>query len=173
MILIKFSGFIVYSKPNNMTLSSFPGKIPETRIFFLIFNPSPNVAPKPTGRSRSHSIPRVPLQIYLAHFFVFDLSPKLRVAYIRKKFKIFIFSKMAPTIFIKVCAFIGHSNSNNMALSVFFRKNPRNFLIICPSPNVAPKPIDKSCSNSIFRALLQLSPARPFHFRRTLQIKGI
>ena len=37
-ILIKFSGFIVglYSKPNNMTLSAFPGKIPETRK--LVFN---------------------------------------------------------------------------------------------------------------------------------------
>ena len=38
-------------------------------------------------------------------------------------------------------------------------------------PNVAPKPTDQSSSNSIFRALLQLSPAHPFHFRRTLNIK--
>ena len=28
--LIKFCGFIVHLKPNNMTLSAFPGKIPET-----------------------------------------------------------------------------------------------------------------------------------------------
>ena len=30
-ILIKFCVFIVHSKPNNMTLSAFPGKILETR----------------------------------------------------------------------------------------------------------------------------------------------
>ena len=40
------------------------------------------------------------------------------------------------------------------------------------SPNVAPKENDQSCSNSIFRVLLQLSPARPFHFRPTINIKG-
>ena len=42
-----------------------------------------------------------------------------------------------------------------------------NFLL----PNVAPKLTDQSCSNSVFRALLQLSPAHPFHFRPTLNIK--
>ena len=36
-ILIKFSGFIVYSKPNNMTLSAFPRKIPETRKIVFYF----------------------------------------------------------------------------------------------------------------------------------------
>ena len=35
-ISIKFSGFIVYSKPNNMILSAFPGKIPATRK--IVFN---------------------------------------------------------------------------------------------------------------------------------------
>ena len=35
-ILIKFCGFRVHSKPNNMTLSVFPGKIPETRK--IVFN---------------------------------------------------------------------------------------------------------------------------------------
>ena len=30
-ILIKFCAFIVHSKPNNMTLSAFPGKIPQIR----------------------------------------------------------------------------------------------------------------------------------------------
>ena len=29
-IFIKFCGFIVHSKPNNVTLSAFPEKIPET-----------------------------------------------------------------------------------------------------------------------------------------------
>ena len=45
------------------------------------------------------------------------------------------------------------------------------FLIFYPSPHVAPKPTDQSCENSTFRALLQSSPARPFHFRPTLNIK--
>ena len=37
-ILIKFCGFIVHSKPNNVILANFPGKIPETwKISFLIF----------------------------------------------------------------------------------------------------------------------------------------
>ena len=35
-ILIKFGEFIVHSKPNNMTLSDFPGKISETRK--IVFN---------------------------------------------------------------------------------------------------------------------------------------
>ena len=35
-VLINFRGFIVHSKPNNMTLSAFPGKIPETRK--IVFN---------------------------------------------------------------------------------------------------------------------------------------
>ena len=39
------------------------------------------------------------------------------------------------------------------------------------SRNVAPKPTDQSCSNSIFRVLWQLSPARSFHLRPTLNIK--
>ena len=36
-ILIKFYAFIVHSKPNNMTLSAFPGKIPETGKIYLKF----------------------------------------------------------------------------------------------------------------------------------------
>ena len=40
------------------------------------------------------------------------------------------------------------------------------------SRNVAPKRTDQSCSNSIFRVLLHLSPASRFHFRPTLNIKG-
>ena len=46
------------------------------------------------------------------------------------------------------------------------------FLIFYLSPNVAPKPTDQSCSNLIFKALLQLSPAHPFHFWPTPNIKG-
>ena len=36
-ILIKFCGFIVHSKPNNMTLSAFPGEIPATRKIVINF----------------------------------------------------------------------------------------------------------------------------------------
>ena len=46
------------------------------------------------------------------------------------------------------------------------KKNPY------PSPNVAPKPTDQSSSNSIFGALLQLTPALPFHFQHIPKIKG-
>ena len=57
--------------------------------------PSRVVEPKPIDRSRSNSISRVPLQISLAHFFVFDLPSKLRVVDISKKIKILISSKLA------------------------------------------------------------------------------
>ena len=118
-ILIKF---IVLSTPNNMILSIFSKKSMKLDNYFLIFCPSPTIAPKPTGQFRSHSISRVPLQIYLARFFVFDIPSKLKVVHIRKKFKILIFSKMAPTIFIRFCGFIVHSNPNNTALSAFSGK---------------------------------------------------
>ena len=36
-ISIKFCEFLVHSKPNNMTLSALPEKIPETRKIFLNF----------------------------------------------------------------------------------------------------------------------------------------
>ena len=74
-ILIKFSGIIEYSKPNNMTLSAFPGRISETR---KIVCPSPNVAPKPTGQSHSHSISGVPLQISPALFLNFRPTLKIK-----------------------------------------------------------------------------------------------
>ena len=173
-ILIKFCGFIVHSKPKNMTLSVFPGKIPETRKIVFIFCSSLNVAPKPTGQSRSHSICRVPLQISLAHFFRFRPTPKIKGSWPTKKILIFLSSKMAPTIFIKFCGFIAHSNLINMALSAFPEKSlklEKYFLIFYLLPNVAPKSTNKSCSNSIFRALLQLSPAHHFYFRPTPNIK--
>ena len=116
----------------------------------------PNLAPKLTDKSRRHSIPRVPLQISPACFFVFDLPSKLRVIHISKKFKIIIFPKMALTIFIKFCGFIVNSNPKNMALSAFpgkillTRKIFFNFLY---APIVAPKPTDQSCSSFIFRVL--------------------
>ena len=46
---------------------------------------------------------------YLEPIFpVFTLTLKLRVVHIRKKFKILIFSKMAPTTLIKFCRLIVH-----------------------------------------------------------------
>ena len=56
--------------------------------------------------------------------FSFPLSLKLRVVHKRKKLKIFIFSKMVPTILFKFCGFIVHSKHNNMTLSAFPGKIP-------------------------------------------------
>ena len=83
---------------------------------------------------------------------------------------------MAQTIFIKFCGFIVHSYPNNMALSdfpgkIFVTGKIFNFLSVA-SPNVALKPTDQSCSNSIFKVLLQLYPTRAIHFGPTLNIKG-
>ena len=47
----------------------------------------------------------------------------------RKKFKILIFSKMAP-IFIKFCGFIVHSMLNDMTLSAFPGKIPETRKIV-------------------------------------------
>ena len=79
--LIKFCGFIVSSKPNNMALSTFPRKIPETNFFFC---PSPNVEPEPSDKSRSNSIYSVLSQISLFLVFVSDIPLKLRVGHTRK-----------------------------------------------------------------------------------------
>ena len=45
-------------------------------------------------------------------------------------------------------------------------------LIFYPSSSLAAKPTHSSCSNSILRVPLQISPARFFIFRPTLKIKG-
>ena len=49
---------------------------------------------------------RVDIKYLEPLFLVFTLTLKLRVVYIRKKFKNLIFSKMAPKILIKFCGFI-------------------------------------------------------------------
>ena len=74
-IFIKFCVIIIiHSKPNNVIVSAFPEKIPETgKIFLKIFFPFPNVGPKLTVQSRSNSTYRVLLQISIAHIFVFHL----------------------------------------------------------------------------------------------------
>ena len=76
-IFIKFSRFIAYSKPNNMTLSAFPGKFRETGKLFLIHNQSPNVAPKPTGRSLIFDTEGPPANIF-SSFFRFRSTPKIK-----------------------------------------------------------------------------------------------
>ena len=88
-ILIKFCEFIVYLKPNNMTLSVLPEKrIPEIRkiVFNFLFIAWPDVASEPTNQSRSRSKYRVPLPISPARFLVFDLPLKLRIVHITKNF---------------------------------------------------------------------------------------
>ena len=82
---------------------------------------------------------------------------------------------MGPTIFIKFCGFIVHSNLNNMTLSAFPRKIllTRKIYFYFPSaPNEMPKPTDQSSSNSIFRVLLQLSPF-PFSILDLSLIVGV
>ena len=102
-ILMKFCGFIVDPKVNNMTLSAFPGKIPETGKIYFKFYPSPYAGPKRNHQSHSKSTFRVLSQISRTMFLVFTLTLKLRVVHIRKKFKNLIFSTMAPTILITCC----------------------------------------------------------------------
>ena len=123
-ILIKFFGQIVHSKPNNMILANFPEKIPETGKIFLIFfrlvkqglNQIINlIQNRYLGSSRKYLEPI---------FLFFTLTLKLRVVHIRKHLKILIFSKIAPTIFIKFCGLIVHSKPNNVKLANFLEKIP-------------------------------------------------
>ena len=98
--------------------------------------PSPNVEPKPIDRSRSKSVSKVLLENISSRFFSFPLNPKIKGSSHKKKIKISIFSKMAPTIVFKFCVFIVHSKPNNMTLSVFpgkileTRKIVLNFLFV-------------------------------------------
>ena len=92
-ILIKFCGFIVHSKHNNMTLSAFPGKIPETGKIYFKFFPSPNSRPKLTHQSRSKLVSRVLSQISRTLFFSFPPTPKIKGSSHEKKIKKFDFLK--------------------------------------------------------------------------------
>ena len=174
-ILIKFGEFIVHSKPNSVILANFPGKIPETgKIFFKSF-PSPNAGPKPNHQSRSNSIYRILLQIFLAIIFVFDPPLKLRVVHIGKSYKISILSKLAPTKSIKFCRFTVHSKPNNEILANFPEKSLKlekkfNFF---PSPNVGPKPTHQSRSNSIYGIPLQILIAIIFVLDLPLKLRVV
>ena len=69
-----------------------------------------------------------------------------------KKYILWV-SKKTATILIKFRGFIVQLKPYDNDSINFSRKNSWNwnfyFLIFCPSPNVAPNPIDKSSSNSI------------------------
>ena len=56
--------------------------------------------------------------------FSFSATLKLTDVCIRKKFKIFIFIRMALTILIKFCGFNVHSTTNNLTLLAFPGKSP-------------------------------------------------
>ena len=83
---------------------------------------------------------------------------------------------MDPMIFIKFCGLVVHSNPKNMALSAF----PEKILVTGKSIFLfsiyrLTKRLNK-LTNLVqirLRAILQLSPARPFHFRPTLKIKAV
>ena len=90
---------------------------------------------------------------------------------------------MAPKILIKFCGFIANSKPNNI-LSAFpekILKIEKWFLIFWQSAEIAPKPIDQSCSNSILDSpckyllpvvfVFDLSPKlRVVHIRKKLKI---
>ena len=125
-IFIKFCGFIVHSKPNNMSLSAFPEINSEARKNFLIFFQSP----KPTDQSRSNPKCRVLLQIFLGGFFLFRPTLKIKDSWFKEQFKNLIFTKMTLTIFIKFCVFIEHFKPNSLTLSNVIGKFPEGKKII-------------------------------------------
>ena len=114
-----FVGLLYIRTPTIWHYRLFPKKILVTGIIFFKFS----------VRQLTQRLIQLTNPVQIRHleshckylqlvFFVFDLPSKL-IVHRRKKFKIFIFSKMSPTIFIKFCGFIVHSNPNNMALSAF------------------------------------------------------
>ena len=67
---------------------------------------------------------------------------------------------MGPTILIKFCGYYRTFETQQYGTIGFSRESPWNWKnIFFPSPNVGPKPADQSSSNSIYRALLQISLA--------------
>ena len=86
-ILIKFSGFIVHSKHNNMTLLAFPRKIPEIGKYIFNSFPSPKAGPKPNHQSHSTSTSMFLSQISRTHFLSFHPNPKIKSSSHKKKIK--------------------------------------------------------------------------------------
>ena len=110
-------------------------------------------------------------------FFSFPPKPKIKSSLHEKKIKNFVFLKNGCNGFHQILRVYSTIETQQYDTIGFSRKIPEirkivfNFLSIVSS-NVAPKPTDQSCSNSIFRVLLQLSPVSLYHFRPTLNIKG-
>ena len=85
--LIKFCGFTVHSKPNNVTPSAFPEKIPETEIKNLTSLCDRRLTERLTQLTNLIQFRYLgPPCKYLnsLFFFIFDLLLKLRVDHIRK-----------------------------------------------------------------------------------------
>ena len=98
--LIKFCGFIVHSKPNNVILANFPGKIPETGKHFLnLFRLQTQgliqlinlVQTRHIGLSYKYL--QLVLFIYL-FFFCFRSTLKIKGSSHKEKINLFIFSKI-------------------------------------------------------------------------------
>ena len=113
--LIKFCRFTVHSKPNNMTLSIFPGKIPETRniyIFLISVWSSPNIPHKQTNQSHANllSIANISRCFFSFFFFFFRFPSDLKIkgSSLKKNCKQLDFHTMILTILIKSCGFIEH-----------------------------------------------------------------
>ena len=87
-----------------------------------------------------------------------------------------IFTKMAPTIFIKFCGFIVNSIPNNAILANFPGKIPETgkiYFKFFPSPNSGPKPTHQSRWNSICRVLLQISLSITFVFDLPFKLRVV
>ena len=110
-----------------MTLSAFPGKIHETRQIVLNFLSiaSPNIAPKPTGQSRSHSISRVPLQMSPARFFRFRSTHKIKGSSHKKKIKIFGIKKSGFDDFQQILWVYRTFQTQQFDTIGFYREIPR------------------------------------------------
>ena len=122
-ILIKFCGFIVHSKPNNMALLDFPGKIPETGKIYCNFFSSPNSGPKRTHQSRSKSISRGLLANISNPFFSFHPNPKIKGSSHKKKIKNFYFLKNGSNDYDYILWNNGTFETQQYDTSEFTRKN--------------------------------------------------
>ena len=134
-----------------------------------------NVASKPTDQSHSHSISRVPLQVFPTLFFYFRSILKIKGSSHKEKILNFHFSqkwlKWFSSNFVGLLHIWTLTTWHYLLFPQKFLSLEQYFLIFSLSHNVAPKPTDQSCSTSIFRIVLQLSPASPFHYRPSLNIK--
>ena len=123
-ILIKFCGFIVQSKHNNMTLSAFPEKSLKLEKYILIFfrlltqglNELINlVQNRYLGSCRKYLEP---------FFFSFHPNPKIKGSSHKKKNKKIDFLKNGSMILIKFCGLIVYYKPNKVTLANFPGKNP-------------------------------------------------